>query len=55
MKNYNMILTKKQQIYQHCHRYLIGEEILPFNQNRMIQQAKLMNSSLEKGLGKQTN
>ena len=47
MKSYNMILTKKQQKYQHyltgkivIYEYLTGEEILPSDQRRVIQQAK---------------
>ena len=37
MKNYNMILTEKQEKYQHCdqYKYLAGEEILlASNQNK---------------------
>ena len=37
-----MKLTEKQQKYQHCHdqyEYLAGEEILPSDQSRMIEQA----------------
>ena len=43
MKNYYMILTEKQQKYQHYHQkktdkneYLIGGEILPPDQRRVI-------------------
>ena len=34
------------------HRYLTGAEILPFDQSRMILQAKFTSSLLEKDLGK---
>ena len=41
-----MMLTEKQQIYQHYHQvqfdkyeYLTGEKILPTNQSRMIEEA----------------
>ena len=54
-KNYNMILTEKQQkiltlsspkIDQY--EYLTGEEILPSNQSRIIEQAKCTCSPLGK-------
>ena len=55
MKNYNMILTEKQQKYQHYHQvkidkseYLTGEEILPSDQRRMIEQAKFTRKSFRK-------
>ena len=47
MKHCNMILTEKQQKYQHYHlekhdkyEYLTGEEILPSNHRKGIKQAK---------------
>ena len=47
MKNYNMILTEKQQNYQHYHyvklinmNILQMKNILPSDQSRMIEQAK---------------
>ena len=43
MKNYNTLLTENQQKYLHYHQaklnkceYLTGEEILPLDQNRII-------------------
>ena len=45
MKNYNMILIEKQQRQQHYHqvklinKFLTGEEILPSDQSRIIEQA----------------
>ena len=50
MKNYNIILTEKQQKYQHIIRktdkyeYLAGEDILLSDQGRMIEQAKFVHS-----------
>ena len=46
MKNYNTILTEKQQKYQHycqakltnMNEYLTGDEILPCDQSRIIEQ-----------------
>ena len=46
MKNYNAIFIEKQQKYQHycqvilIYEYLAGEEILPSDQSRIIEQAK---------------
>ena len=55
MKNCNMILTEKQQKYQHYHlekidiyEYLTGEEIPPPDQRRVIEQAKFAYSPLGK-------
>ena len=42
MKNCNMLLTEKQQKYQHyCHEYLTDEEILPSDQRKVIEQTCL--------------
>ena len=58
-----MILTEKQQKYQHyhlgkllniCYRYLTGEEILPSNQRKIIEQSKFAYSPLGKASEKQT-
>ena len=60
MKNYNMILTEKQLKYQpyhqeiHKYEYLTGEDILPSNQQQIIEQAKFTHSPLGKALEKQT-
>ena len=54
IKNYNMVLTEKQQKYQHHlhkfdkHENLTGEEILLSDQSRIIQQARFANSPLGK-------
>ena len=47
MKNYNTKLREKQQKYQVYHQekfykseYLMGEEILPSNKSRIIEQAR---------------
>ena len=56
MKNYNTILTEKQQKYQLLIGYqqidrnksLTGEEILPSDQRRVTEQAKFTNFFLEK-------
>ena len=62
MRNYNMILTEKQQKYQ-CknksgkidkYEFLTGEEILPFDQSRIIEQAKFTYSLLGKAFEEQT-
>ena len=45
MKIYNMILTEKQPKYQ---RYLTGEDILPYNQQQIIKQARFTYSPLGK-------
>ena len=52
MKNYNTILTEKQQKYQY-YEFLTGEEILPFDESRIIEQAKFTYSSLGKAFEKQ--
>ena len=55
-KNYNVILTEKQQKYQlhqlyiYKNEYLTGEEILPSDQSRMIEQAKFTYSPQGKAL-----
>ena len=65
-KNCNMILTEKQQKYQHYHRekyeyeyldyeYLTSEKILPSYQRQIIEQAKFKYSPLRKAFEKQTN
>ena len=61
MNNCNMILTEKQQTYQHLlskkiekYEYLTGEEMLPSDQRRLIKQAKFTYSLLEKASEKQT-
>ena len=55
MKNYNMILTEKQQKYQQYHleklinmNILQDEQILPSDQRRVIERAKFTYSSLKK-------
>ena len=55
MKNYNMILTEKQLKYQlyHKYEYLTGEDILPSNQQQIIEQAKFTYSALGKAFEKQ--
>ena len=60
MKNQSIILTEKPQKYQHPssgkidnYKCLIGEEILPSDQGRVIEEAKLTYSPLENVLGKQ--
>ena len=60
MKNCNMILTEKQQKYQHYHlekidkyEYLTKEEIFPFNQRQIIEQPKFAYSPLGKAFEKQ--
>ena len=52
MKNYNTISTEKQQKYQH-HEFLAGEEILPFDESRIIEQTKFTYSPLGKAFEKQ--
>ena len=51
MKNYNMTLIEKLRKYQH--EYLTGEEIVPSNQQQIIQQAKFTYSPLGKAIEKQ--
>ena len=59
MKNCNMILTEKQQKFQHClkkidkYEYLTGEEILSSNQRQTIEQAKFVYSIFGKAFEKQ--
>ena len=57
MKSYNMILTEKQQKYQHYYlkklNNITGEEILPSEQRRVIEQANFTYSPLGKALEKQ--
>ena len=59
-KKYNTILTEKQQkisasssIKIDTHEFVTGEEILPFDQSRIIEQAKVTYSPLDKALEKQ--
>ena len=59
MKNYNMILTEKLPKYQLYHQgkvdkyeYLTGKEILPFNQQQVIEQAKFTYPPLGKSFSK---
>ena len=60
MKKYNMILIERLQKFQVYHQaidkyeYLTGEEILHFNQQQIIGQAKFFYSLLGKGFEKQT-
>ena len=61
MENCNMILTKKQQKYQHFHlgkidkyEYLTGEEILPSDPRQIIKQANFEYSPSGKAFEKQT-
>ena len=55
MKNYNTILKGKQQKLQHYHpENILGEEILPSNQSRIIEQVKFRYSALGKAFEKQT-
>ena len=57
MKNYNMTLIERLRKYQLYHQYeyeyLTDEEILPSNQQRIIQQAKFNYSPLGKSFEKQ--
>ena len=59
MKNYSTILIEKQLKYQLYnlvkftkYEYLTGEDILPSNQQQIIEQAKLTYSLLGKAFGK---
>ena len=61
MKNWNMILTQKQQKHQHHHleifdkyEYLTDKEMLPSIQRQIIEQAKFAYSPLGKAFEKQT-
>ena len=60
MKNYNIILTEKLPKYQLYHqakidkfKYVTGKDILPSNQQQIIEQAKFNYSSLGKAFEKQ--
>ena len=56
MKNYNMILIEKQLKWSgkiHKYDYLTGEDILPSNQQQIIEQAKFTYSPLGKAFEKQ--
>ena len=57
MKNYNTILTEKQQGLQSGkvdkYEYLIGEGILPSEQSRIIEQTKLTYFAVGKVFKKQ--
>ena len=67
-KKYHLILTKKQQKYQHYHQakrikmnilqakkyYRLSEKILPSYQSRIIEQANFTYSPLGKAFEKQT-
>ena len=64
MKNYNMISTEKQQIYQHHqvsgktldkYEYLTVEETLSPDQSRVIEKAKFTFSPLGKAFEKHKN
>ena len=65
MKNYNMISTEKQQIYQHYHQvsgktldkyeYLTVEETLSPDQSRVIEKAKFTFFPLGKAFEKHKN
>ena len=61
MKSYNTILTEKQQKYQHYHLEKLininidtGEEIIPPDRRRGIEQANFAYSLLGKAYEKQT-
>ena len=58
MKNYNVILIERQQNSSSGkidkYEYLTGEEILPSNQQQIIEQAKFTYSPLGKAFQKQT-
>ena len=60
IKKPNMILTEKQQKYQHYlqvklidNEYLAAKEILPSDQSRIIEQAKCTYSPLSNAFEKQ--
>ena len=60
MKSYNIILIEKQQKTSallsrklHKYEYLTGEDILPSNQQQVIEQTKFTYSPLGKAFGKQ--
>ena len=57
MENYKVKLAKKLQECQYYHKgnvdkyeYLTGEEVLPSDQSRMVEQVRFTYSSLEKAL-----
>ena len=61
IKNYNMILTQRQEKYRHYYpkkfdkyEYLRGEEILPPYQKRVAEKAKYAYCPLGKASEKQT-
>ena len=60
MKSYNMLVTYKQQKYWYYHlenlinQYLTGEEILPRDQRKVTEQAKIAYSPLGKAFEIQT-
>ena len=54
MKNYNMILIERPQKYPLYHQATISSEILPSNQQQIIEQAKFTYSPLGKAFEKQT-
>ena len=57
MRNYSVILIEKQLKYQLYHQvkyeYLTGEDILPSNQQQIIEQARFTYSPLGKAFEKQ--
>ena len=53
MKNCNMILIERESGKTDKYEYLIGEEILPSNQQQIIEQAKFTYSPLGKAFEKQ--
>ena len=58
MKNYNIVLKKKQAKHQHYHlkkliNYLTGEEIFPSNKGQIINQVTFSYSPLEKAFKKE--
>ena len=54
-KNFNMILTEKQQKYQYYHQNILqAKKILLSDQGQIIEQAKFAYSRLWKTLEKQT-
>ena len=50
MRNYSMILIEKKI---HKYEYLTGEDILPSNQQQIIEQARFTYSPLQKAFEKQ--
>ena len=56
MRNYSMVLMEKQlkyQLYQEVYEDLTGEDILPSNQQQIIEQARFTYSPLGKAFEKQ--